>query len=73
LQLDELEDSIQDPSGLPESVTPLVYSKNSRKGEVRFSKQTAKAIILKIRLAETKDLLRRVRADMVEFAGRVRE
>lgn len=59
-------------SQMPESITPLVYSKNSRKDDVRFNKQTAKAIILKIRLAETKDLLQRVRQDFINFASKVK-
>ena len=46
---------------MPESVTPLVYSKNSKRGDVRFRKETAKVIILKLRLAEAKEVIEKLR------------
>lgn len=58
---------------MPESVTPLVYSKASRKEEVRFRKQTAKVILLKIRLAEAKDHLQKLKGEFLNFSGLIRE
>lgn len=46
---------------MPYSITPLVYSKNSRKDDVRFKKETAKIIILKIRLAEAKEVIQKLK------------
>lgn len=54
-------------------MTPLVYSKASRKEDVRFRKQTAKAILLKMRLAEAKDHLQRVKGEFLNFSGLIRE
>ncbi len=58
---------------MPQSVTPLVYSKASCNDGVRFRKQTAKAIMLKIRLAEAKDHLRRLKVEFLSFSGMMRE
>ena len=60
-------------SVIPESVTPLVYSKASRREEVRFSKQSAKAIILRLRVREAKESVGKVRGDLVRLVERVRE
>lgn len=58
---------------MPESVTPLVYSKNSKRGDVRFRKETAKVIILKLRLAEAKEIIEKLREQCLSFAVRIRE
>jgi len=40
---------------------------------VRFSKQSAKAIILKIRVAEAKEAVQKVRGEFVHFVEQVRQ